>query len=188
MAKLASSATIALCALALMAGAQHHSELPPANTVVKPRAYVSLEPVPRGQTFEIAVVAEIQEGFHINANKVLEDYLIPTSLHLDVPPGLKLLETTYPPGQLQKFGFSDKALNVYDGRVTLKMKLRAAENAQTGPTTLPVLLRYQACNDRACLPPVRLSVPVEVRVAEAGAKTRPLHAEIFRSAAPSRKK
>ncbi|MCI0539993.1 MAG: hypothetical protein L0Z50_32710, partial [Verrucomicrobiales bacterium] len=49
--------------------------LPRADTVVKPAVYLSLEPVPRGRTFELAVVAQIQEGFHVNANKVLEDYL-----------------------------------------------------------------------------------------------------------------
>jgi DsbC/DsbD-like thiol-disulfide interchange protein len=166
--------------------AQNLSDLPRADTVVKPRAYVSLEPVPRGRTFEIAVVAEIQRGFHINANKVLEDYLIPTSLQADWPKGFRLVKTTYPPGELQKFEFSEKLLNVYDGTVTLRMKVQAATEAPLGATTVPVRLRYQACNDRACLPPVRLSVPLELRIAEAGAKAKATNTEIFQ-AKPARK-
>jgi hypothetical protein len=169
------------------AALQSLSDLPRANTVVKLRAYVSLEPVPRGRTFEIAVVAEILPGFHINANKVLEDYLIPTTLQAEPPKGLRVTEASYPPGALQKFDFSEKMLNLYEGTVTLRMKLVAAADAPTGAVSLPLTLRYQACNDKACLPPVRLNVPVEFQIAEAGAKAKPAHPEIFQKVAPKKK-
>lgn len=161
--------------------------LPRAADVVKPRAYVSLEPVPRGRTFEIAVVAEIASGFHINANKVMEDYLIPTTLDAELPKGFRVVETRYPEGQLQKFDFSEKMLNVYDGRVTLRLKAQALAGAPLGNASHTLTLRYQACNDRACLPPVRIPVPVEFVVAEAGAKAKPANPEIFRHAKPTRK-
>ena len=167
--------------------AQSESNLPRANTVVKPRAYVSIEPVPRGSAFEVAVVAEIQSGFHINANKVLEEYLIPTTVTVELPKGFQVVETVYPPGKVEKFEFSDGLLNVYQGTVTLRLKLRAAEDAALGTTGLPLVLRYQACNDRACLPPVRLNVPVELHVAEAGAKAKPANPEIFRKPTPAKK-
>jgi len=177
---------LALGVALLTTGAQS-PDLPRANTVVKPRAYVSLEPVPRGRTFEVAVVAEIQQGFHINANKVLEDYLIPTTVQANWPKGLRLVETVYPPGELQKFDFSEKLLNVYDGTVTLRMKVKVAGDAPLGAMTVPVTLRYQACNDRACLPPVRLSVPAQLQIAEAGTAAKPTNAEIFKKAKPTRK-
>jgi hypothetical protein len=44
-------------------------DLPSPAAVVKPRAYVSLEPVPRGKEFQIAVVADIAKGFHMNSPK-----------------------------------------------------------------------------------------------------------------------
>lgn len=166
---------------------QSLSDLPRADTVVKPRAYVSLEPVPRGRTFEIAVVAEIIPGFHINANKVLDEYLIPTTLKVEPPKGLRVAETNYPPGALQKFDFSEKMLVVYEGTVTLRVKLEAAPDAPVGAVSLPLTLRYQACNDKACLPPVRLNVPVEFQIAEAGAKTKAAHTEIFQKVPPKKK-
>jgi len=188
MARLAASLALAAGVVVLAANAQSSSDLARANTVVKPRAYVSLEPVPRGRTFAVAVVAEIQQGFHINANKVLEDYLIPTTVQANWPKGLRLVETVYPPGELQKFDFSEKLLNVYDGTVTLRMKVQIAADAPLGAMTVPIALRYQACNDRACLPPVRLSVPLELQIAEAGAKTTPANPEIFGKSAPAAKK
>lgn len=165
--------------LALLAGAQSLSNLPRASDVVKPRAYVSLEPVPRGRTFEIAVVAEVMKGFHINANKVLEEYLIPTTVQADLPKGFRVVETAYPEGQLQKFDFSEKMLNVYDGTVTLRMKVEALADAPLGAASPSLTLRYQACNDRACLPPVKLPVTVQLTVAEAGAKATPVNTQIF---------
>ena len=180
---------LALAASLAAAGSppQSLSNLPRANTVVKPQAYVSLDPVPRGRTFEIAVVAEIQQGFHINANKVLEEYLIPTTVQAELPKGLRLVETVYPPGEMQKFEFSEKLLNVYAGTVTLRMKLHASAQAALGTTTLPILLRYQACNDHACLPPVRLRVPLDLQIAEAGAKTKPANPEIFQKSEATKK-
>lgn len=165
--------------------AQSQSNLPRPSEVVKPQGYVSLEPVPRGRTFEIAVVAEIRQGFHVNANKVFEEYLIPTTLDGEMPKGLRWMKTTYPDGELQKFEFAEKMLNVYDGKVTLRMKLQALPDAPLGTVSVPLVLRYQACNDRACLPPVKLNVPVEIKLAVATAKAKPAYAEIFK---PPKKK
>ncbi len=158
-------------------------DLPRPETIVKPRAYLSLEPVPRGRAFEIAVVAEVLPGFHINANKVLQDYLIPTTLEGDLPRGFRRIAISYPPGQLLNFSFADEKLLVYEGRVTLRMKIEAAADAPLGAQTLPLVLRYQACNDSACLPPARIPVPIELEVAPAGAKARPANPAIFRARA-----
>lgn len=153
------------------------------NTVVKPRAYVSLQPIPRGKQFEIAVVANIVTGYHVNSHKPTDPYLIPTTITPSLPKGFQLVDTNYPPGQEKRFPFSpDKPLNVYSGSVTLRLKLAAQNDAALGPTTIPLTLRYQACNDAACLPPVKLPVSAKLDVAAANAKARPLHPEIFRGA------
>src|SRR5258708_25962935 len=51
-----------------------------AASVLQPQAYVSLQPVPRGRAFEIAVVSKITPGFHVNAHEPSEEYLIPTKV------------------------------------------------------------------------------------------------------------
>ncbi len=167
---------VLLAALPLLA-----QKLPRADTVVKPAVYPSLDPVPRGRTFELAVVADIQKGFHVNANKVFDDYLIPTTVTPDLPPGLKLLETKYPDGQPLKFEFSERPLNVYEGRFVMRMKLEASNAAPLGAVRLPITLRYQACNDVACLPPVKLPLEAELTIAPAGAKATPVNQRIFAS-------
>ncbi len=155
------------------------TRLPKASEVVKPTAYVSIAPVPRGATFEVAVVAEILSGFHINSNKPLEDYLIPTALEPQLPGGVQVISTTFPKAKELKFEFSEKPLAVYDGTVQIRMKLQVAADAPLGAIKLPLTLRYQACNDVACLPPVKLPLAAEFEVAAAGAKAMPANPKIF---------
>jgi DsbC/DsbD-like thiol-disulfide interchange protein len=159
---------------------QDSSALPNPAAVVKPQAYVSAEPVTRGKEFQAAVVVEIAKGFHINSHKPTDAYLIATTITPQLPAGFQLLDTIYPAGQLEKFSFSpNKPLDVYTGKVTLRLRIAAAGDAPLGATTIPVTLRYQACNDTTCLQPVKIPVEVKFEVAAAGAKSRALHLEIF---------
>jgi hypothetical protein len=61
----------------------------------------------------------------------------------------------------------------------LRMRVEAAADAPLGSATLPFVLRYQACNDTTCLPPVKLPVSLSIQVAPAGAKARPVHEDVF---------
>jgi hypothetical protein len=169
----------------LLSGPAAESQQPPPrlprpDTVVKPAVFVSAAPVARGAAFEIAVVGEILPGFHINANKVLEDYLIPTTVESPAAPGLKIVSTAYPEAQLKKFPFSESKLAVYEGKFVVRLKLQAAADAPLGARSLPLTLRYQACNDQACLPPARLALNAAVEIAAAGTRGKPQHPEIFR--------
>jgi len=162
---------------------QDSASPPKPSTVVKPAAYVSLEPVPAGREFQVAVVAQIMQGFHMNSHKPSDEYLIPTTLTAQPPAGIQLLDTIYPEGRNEKFSFSpDKPLNVYTGTVTLRLRLAAKSDAAPGAVEIPITLRYQACNDTTCLPPVKLPVNVKIEIAAAGAKARAVHPEIFSAA------
>lgn len=173
----------AACLLAAALLARGQSGILAPASVVKPRAYVSLEPVPRGKEFEIGVVASIVAGYHVNSHKPSDPYLIPTTITAQLPKGFQLVDTMYPAGVEKRFPFSpDKPLNVYSGSVILRLKLTAQNDAALGAAAIPLTLRYQACNNAACLPPVSLPVEAKLRVAAAGARPHPLHPEIFKTA------
>jgi thiol:disulfide interchange protein DsbD len=178
--------TCLLIAVAAGFGLRHVAQgqaMPNPASVVKPETYVSLDKVPRGAAFEAAVVVNIAKGFHMNSNKPSEDYLIPTTITPNPPAGIRVVDTTYPPGQMKTFTFSpNKPLNVYTDTVTLRMKLAAEDSAPLGATSIPVTLRYQACNDTACLPPVRVPVTISIDVAAAGTASHHVHADIFSAA------
>jgi DsbC/DsbD-like thiol-disulfide interchange protein len=180
----------AVCALLLISGgaiAQDAAPMKPSE-VVKTHTFVSLDRVPRGKVFEAAVVVDIAENYHMNSHKPAESYLIPTTLTPQLPAGIRLVDTIYPSGRLKKFPFSpDKALDVYSDSVTLRLRLAAQDSASIGTTTIPMILRYQACNNSACLPPVKVPVSVQLQIAAAGASAHPVHAEVFSSASAEQK-
>jgi uncharacterized protein YcnI len=178
------SATVML-SFAGSAPARAQTAVPSPAAVVKPQTFVSLEPVPRGKTFEVAIVVEIARGYHMNSHKPTDPYLIPTTLTPQLPAGFDIVDAIYPDGQLQKFSFSpNKPLNVYTGKVTLKLRLSAYADAPLGTVTIPITLRYQACNDTTCLQPVKVPVDAKLTVAAAGTKSHPAHPEIFATAPP----
>jgi uncharacterized protein YcnI len=166
-----------------LAGVQ--TAIPSPSAVVKPQTYVSLDPVPRGKTFETAIVVEIARGFHMNSHKPSDPYLIPTTLTPQLPAGFELVDTIYPEGSKEKFAFSpNKPLDVYTGKVTLRLRLSARADAPLGAAKLPITLRYQACNDTTCLQPVKVPVDAKFEVAAAGAKSHAAHTDIFTAAPP----
>jgi hypothetical protein len=172
--------TLAAALVALVPAARAQTGPQEARTVVSTESYVSLEPVPRGRTFEVAVVARIKPTYHINAHKVLDEFLIPTEMEGSAPAGFRVVATDYPAGELRQFSFSKKKLAVYTGQVIVRMKIMAERGAPLGALELPFSLRYQACNNTMCLPPVKVPVSVSLTVAKAGTRARMVHPKMFR--------
>ena len=177
------AAAIAVAALLLIIVSAQPSaqpQIPSGREVVSPSSYVSLEPVARGSSFQLAVVLKIRNGFHINARKPSADYLIPTDLRANLPAGFKSAgEISYPKGELRTFAFTKTPLNVYEDKVVLRVPLAAQSDAPLGAQHIPLKLRYQACSNEVCLPPVTLDVDAPVSVAPSAAGSRPVHPELF---------
>ena len=171
-------AALLLIIVAALPSAQ--PQIPSGREVVSPSAYVSLEPVARGSSFQLAVVLKIRNGFHINAHKPSAEYLIPTDLRANLPAGFKSAgEISYPKGELHTFAFTKTPLNVYQDKVVLRVPLTAQADAPLGAQHISLKLRYQACSNEVCLPPVTLDVDAPVTVAVNTDNSRPAHPELF---------
>ncbi len=155
------------------------AQVPSGKDVVKPEIYASLEPVARGSSFQIAVVMKIRPGFHVNAREKSEDYLIATDLKAALPAGFTSGEVSYPKGKLEKFAFSKIPLNVYQDTVILRMPVTALASAPLGEQRIPLKLRYQACSNELCLPPVTLPLDATLNVTASATAAKPAHSEIF---------
>jgi hypothetical protein len=164
-------------ALAVAGTAQEH--VPSPREVVTPVVYVSAEPAARGVPFQIAVILNIRPGFHVNAREKSEEYLIATDLKAEVPAGFKIGEVAYPKGELHTFTFSKTPLNVYQGKVTLRVQMTALSTSTVGSQQFPLKLRYQACSTEICLPPVTIDLQATVDIAASRAAIKPAHSEVF---------
>lgn len=124
---------------------------------------------------------KIREGFHVNARKKSAEYLIATDLKTDGATGFKTGDVTYPEGELHTFSFSKTPLNVYEHTVILKMPVTVAPDAATGAQHIALKLRYQACSNEVCLPPVTLPVDAAVNVVPNAGDAHPSHSELFQT-------
>jgi len=164
-------------ALSAPSNAQDH--VPSPREVVTPVVFVSEEPAARGIPFQLAVVLNIRPGFHVNAREKSAEYLIATDLKAEVPAGFKIGEVTYPKGELHAFTFSKTPLNVYQGRVTLRLPLTALASAPVGSHQISLKLRYQACSKEICLPPVTIELQATVEVSASRTAMKSAHPDVF---------
>ncbi len=119
----------------------------------------------RGGTLEVPVRFTVAPGYHINSNRPLLDYLIPTRLQWS-PSAVRHMGDRFPPAELKSFSFSpEKKLSIYEGEQTLKSRFAVPATAPPGKLTLSGKLHYQACDDKACYPPatVDVRVPLEIQ-------------------------
>ena len=156
-----------------------NTQVPSGRDVVKPEVYASMEPAARGGSFQIAVVMNIRPGFHVNAREKSEEYLIATDLKVELPSGFTSGDVVYPKGKLETFTFSKKPLNVYQGKVILRLPVSALASAPLGVQHIPLKLRYQACSTELCLPPTTLPLDAVVNIASSASDARPAHSDIF---------
>lgn len=117
----------------------------------------------RGETASAKVHLRMAPGYHSNSNTPSEAYLIP--LKLTWPPGpLEAEAVEYPKPLMEKFEFSPAPLSVFSGEFDILTKFKIPANAPVGMSIVTGKLRYQACNDRMCLPPKTIEVPLTVEV------------------------
>jgi len=153
----------------------------PAGTpsVVEARLVLATNAVHRGSEVKAAVIAKISPGYHINEHFPSLDYLIPSELKIEPPPGITVEKTVYPPGQLEKFAFSDTRLSVYEGTIWVGTLLKVAPSVHTGKLTMKGKFSYQACHDQACLQSMSVTVMVTIPVVGHNVPLERINGEIF---------
>jgi uncharacterized protein YyaL (SSP411 family) len=105
------------------------------------------------------LVLDIAPGWHLQGNPPSESYLVPTTLAAE---GAELRNLTYPAGEQLPVAFSSQPVAAYLGRVELAGEIGppAAHPEPAGGGAPRLLLTYQLCDDRRCLPPVTRTVLV----------------------------
>jgi len=117
----------------------------------------------RGSTVSAKIQARMREGYHCNSNTPSDEYLIP--LKLTWTGGVLQNPTVkYPKPTLEKFPFSEKPLSVYTGQFELVTDFKIPADAKPGQSNMTGKVRYQACDDRSCLPPKTLEVQFPIIV------------------------
>lgn len=156
---LAVAGLVSLPALAQFPGAQHKATLEVATD------RTAYEP---GAQARVSARVEIEDKWHVNSNTPTFEYLIPTVLSLELPEGYPAPSFRYPQHHMFLLQDTDEPIAVYDGTFHVVGELELPSSAPAGVVPGVAALRYQACDDRQCLPPVTAKADFELVVGPGG--------------------
>jgi hypothetical protein len=153
---------LALGLAGLLVQAQMH-EIIPVRTAAKSAAVEYLYPeqvtVSAGKATTLALHFRIAPGLHINSHTPAEDELIPTTFTIPEGSGVRLDSASYPPGAEFTLPLDPKTkLSVYSGEFVIQARIVAT----AGDHLVEARLRYQACDNSACMPPKTIIATIDV--------------------------
>jgi hypothetical protein len=107
---------------------------------------------PGKKTFAVIQV-KVKEGYHIQADKVNDESLIPVSLKVTKDKHFNIGTPIFPAYKLFRLEGTDNSLNVFDSIFIIRMPIKASAMIKDGKYILRAKLRYQACDTKTCLFP-----------------------------------
>jgi DsbC/DsbD-like thiol-disulfide interchange protein len=121
--------------------------------------------VKAGARFNVKLLAEVQDGWHLYSLKPMAEGPIPTRIWIAEGQPFSLAGAVQSPEpqvmQDPSFGME---VELYEGEAVFTLPVRVATGAPPGAQKLVVSASYQSCNNKLCLPPktVRVEVPVTI--------------------------
>ena len=155
----------------------------PQASNINVNGFFSVDPAQQGSTFQAAVVMEIPRGLHVNSNRPLGKYAVPTTVKVDAPKGLRVTPVSYPRGAVRSFSFGGAAaerLAVYEeGNTIFRFSVTVAPNAELGVARVRVGVRFQSCSDEVCFPPATRELVLAIAIVERGAPVKRINDRYF---------
>ncbi|MEX0780765.1 MAG: cytochrome c biogenesis protein CcdA [Balneolales bacterium] len=141
---------------------------------------LSVDKVETGSEFKAAVVLNIENSWHVNANRPSLDYLIGTELTIDPHDEFIIADIRYPEPDSYEFAFAGgEELLVYEEEVVIFVALRASASLEPGDHLIEGSLRIQACDDHTCLAPTDVPVRISVTVVSEGDESNSINVDLF---------
>ena len=120
--------------------------------------------VDQGNSSTIEIGVEVKEGYHIQANQLDNEYLIPTALTIKADTNIIIGKQAFPQSKKFKLEGSADYWNVYDGSFDISLELKTTGIIQKGKYNLTATFHYQACDSKSCLSPrtINFLIPIEI--------------------------
>ena len=125
---------------------------------------IAPDKIKKGRIVRATVVVDIPRGLHVQSNKPLDKFLIATKLDVETPSGMQVGPIVYPRALMRNLKFSKDRVAVYEGRTMIRFPVTVPANYSGGSGEIKGKLRFQACNDESCFPPVTREVKMWLNV------------------------
>lgn len=144
--------------------------------------FLSVDRAQQGGSFQAAVVMDIPDGLHVNANKPLGKYAVPTVVKVDAPRGFRVTPVSYPRSSVRTFRFGgaeEARLAVYEGRIIFRFHVSLPATQPFGVERLRVSVRFQSCTDEVCYPPATRNLDLPIAVVGRDASSNRINGQYF---------
>ena len=156
--------TALLIAVLLVPATLYSTPRPQSSDDVKLSGSIAPDRVKKGRTVKANIVMEIPRGLHVQSNKPLDKFLIATKLDVETPTGMTVGPIVYPRALMRNLKFSKNQVAVFEGRTSIRFPITIPANYSGGSGEIKGKLRFQACNDESCFPPVTREVKMWLNV------------------------
>ena len=158
------SRIFSLIVLLLIPATLYSKPAPQSSSDVKVNGAIAPEKIKKGRSVRATVTMDIPQGLHVQSNKPLDKFLVPTKLDVETPSGMSIGPISYPRPLMRKLKFSKGNVAVYEGKAMIRFNVTVPANYSGGSGEIKGKLRFQACNDEACFPPVTREVKMWLNV------------------------
>src|SRR5215210_4479768 len=152
---------------------------PAQSSNIGVNGFFAADKAQRGRSLQAAIVVDIPGGYHVNANKPLGKYAIPTVLKIEAPGGVRISPVSYPRANVRRFSFSEEQLAVYEGRAVLRFNITIPANFDAGVTELRARLKFQSCTDDTCFPPETREIRMPIGIVAANESVKRINGQFF---------
>ena len=158
------SRIFSLIVLLLIPATLYSKPAPQSSSDIHVTGAIAPDKIKKGRSVRATVVMDIPHGLHVQSNKPLDKFLVPTKLDVETPSGMKVGPISYPRPLMRKLKFSKGNVAVYEGKAMIRFNVTVPANYSGGSGEIKGKLRFQACNDEACFPPVTKEVKMWLNV------------------------
>ena len=142
------------------------------------RACVSRLSVKPGESLDVAVALDIDDGWHLYGQNPNADFLVPSTVSIEPSALFVAGQIAAPEPHRAIDSIIKRTLNTYAGRIWFRGPVKVNAGARVGTTTLTLSVTTQACDANGCLPPEKTIAHISLQVdPEATAHIR--HPKIF---------
>jgi len=116
-------------------------------------AFASRLSIGPGESIQVAIAIDIDEGWHLYGENLDADFVIPSNVSIETADRLEVGELVGPEPHEMMDPVLQRTLNTYTGRIWFRVPITVAAEAEAGATVLDINVTIQACDDTRCLQP-----------------------------------
>jgi thiol:disulfide interchange protein DsbD len=158
---------------------------PPTDEVIQVKSAWSQDRAQPGDAIALALVLDIQKGFHINADarqvQPMTDFKpYPTKVRIvEAHEGLTIEAPRYPEAHPIKVDYASSDLMSFKGKSIIILPMKVEDHLQPGPAKVKIILEYQACSATYCLFPQKFTIEETISVVQSSANVSKINEAFF---------